>query len=275
MRRLVTAGVLGLALASVAGAPAGAGSAPLIAAHRGGALLWPENSLLAFENALALGVDFLEGDVHLTADGEVVVLHDPTLERTTTGRGAVRDARRAELAGLRLRGRDAAPTAEPIPTLVQLLELLGPSRARLLLEIKVDADRQRYPGIEEKVLALVRRHGLGERVVIMALEPETLKRVRALDGSIATALLVGRGQVERERVWPAEFVRRAKTLGALYLGINHRLVDADVMAAARTAGIRVAVWTVNEAADLRRVIDLGVDVVITDRPDLARRLSGR
>jgi glycerophosphoryl diester phosphodiesterase len=83
-------------------------------AHRGGAALWPENSLLAFRSALALGVDALELDLHLTADGEVVVLHDPTLERTSTGRGAVRDARLADLASVRLKTREGAATVERV-----------------------------------------------------------------------------------------------------------------------------------------------------------------
>ena len=83
---------------------------PLVAAHRGGAALWPENSLRAFRGALVLGVDFLETDLHLTADGEVVVVHDPTLERTTTGAGPVRDRTLADLGRVRLRAcRAGAP----------------------------------------------------------------------------------------------------------------------------------------------------------------------
>jgi len=86
---------------------------------------------------------------------------------------------------------------------------------------------------------------------------------------------VSRGDVERDRARPAEAVRRARALGATDLGMNHRLVDADVIAAARAAGIRLSAWTVNEEADLRRMIDLGADVVMSDRPDVARRLLGR
>lgn len=260
---------------SIAPAPAAGAARPLVAAHRGGALLWPENSRLAFRNALALGVDYLETDVHLTADGEVVIVHDPTLERTTTRSGAVRDLTLADLGGVRLRGLDGAPTAELVPTLAALLDLLRPARAELLLEIKVDANRQRYPGIEEKVLELIRARGLGSRVLVMAFQPETLRRVRDLDPSMRTTLLVGRGEVQRDRLRPAEFVRRTAEVGATVLGINHRLIDADVVSAARQAGVRVAAWTVNDEPDIRRAIDLGADVVITDRPDLALRLVGR
>ncbi|MGH7309763.1 MAG: glycerophosphodiester phosphodiesterase, partial [Candidatus Rokuibacteriota bacterium] len=80
---------------------------------------------------------------------------------------------------------------------------------------------------------------------------------------------------QHERVWPAAAVTRAVELGAAAVGFNHRLVDADVTTAARRAGLVLAAWTVNEEADLRRVISLGVDIVISDRPDLALRLAGR
>jgi glycerophosphoryl diester phosphodiesterase len=159
--------------------------------------------------------------------------------------------------------------------LTQLLDLLAPSRARLLLEIKVDADRQRYPGIEEKVLAALNARGLADRTVVMAFEPETVKRLRALDPSIDLALLVGRARVERERVPPRDAVRWTRELGASHLGIDYRVLDSSVVEAAREAGIAVGAWTVNDEADLRRVIALGVALVISDRPDLALRLLGR
>jgi glycerophosphoryl diester phosphodiesterase len=252
-----------------------AGPATLVAAHRGGAALWPENSLLAFRSALALGVDALELDLHLTADGEVVVLHDPSLDRTSTGTGAVRDLKLADLAAVRLKTREGAVTAERVPTFAQVLDLVAPTSAELLPEIKVDANRQRYDGIEEKVLALIRARGLLSRTTIQAFQVETIRRLRELEPKARTMLLVARGGVERGRARPAEAVRRARELGATDLGMNHRLIDTDVMSAARAAGIRVAAWTVNEEADIRRMVDLGVDMVMSDRPDLAKRLMGR
>src|SRR5215475_2485207 len=126
---------LALLVLAVLGAPAESRAAgPRVAAHRGGALLWPENSLRAFRGALGLGADFLETDVHLSADGEVMVIHDPTLERTTTGRGAVRENRLGDLGRVRLKAADGAVTDEPVPTLGALLDLLKPGRSSLLLE---------------------------------------------------------------------------------------------------------------------------------------------
>src|SRR4029077_5685032 len=131
--------------------------APLFAAHRGGAALWPENSLLAFRNALALGADFLELDVHLSRDGEVMVIHDATLDRTTDGSGPVRERTAAELRALHLKDRGGAPTAEPVPTLDEAVALAATGQRQMLLEIKTDDRKRRYPGIEEKVMAGLRR----------------------------------------------------------------------------------------------------------------------
>ncbi len=125
------------------------------------------------------------------------------------------------------------------------------------------------------MLALLRARGLLARTTIQAFQVETIRRLRELEPKARTMLLVARGDVERDRARPAEAVRRARELGATDLGMNHRLIDADVVAAARAAGIRISAWTVNEGADIRRMVDLGVDVVMSDRPDRAKRLAGR
>lgn len=275
MRLAVALGIAGAILACGAGPWVSAASRPFVAAHRGGALLWPENSLLAYRKALALGVDYVETDVHLSADGDVIILHDATLERTTTGHGAVREMPAAALARVRLKGADGRATEEPLPSLGQLLDLLRPAPAGLLLEIKVDERGRRYPGIEERILALLGERQLVARTMVMAFERDTLRRMRELDPTVRTVLLIGRSQVQRERVWPAASVRWAVELGAAAVGFNHRLIDADVAAAAREAGLTLAAWTVNAEADIRRVVGLGADIVISDRPDLALRLAGR
>jgi len=268
--RLLVAGLL-LAVAAMSTA------APEIqvAAHRGGALLWAENGLTAFRNALALGADYLELDTHLTSDGEVVVIHDPTLDRTTTARGAVSAFRLADLAAARLKTRDGSVTGDTVPTLVQVLDTLKPSAAQLLLEIKTDSARKPYPEIERKALALVEARGLRERVIVMAFEAPTLGRVRALDPAIRTALLVSKARVSRERASAGDLVKWARDAGATHLGVEHPAVDAALLTAARGANLTVAAWTANEEADIRRLVDLGVGVVISDRPDLALTLVGR
>jgi glycerophosphoryl diester phosphodiesterase len=254
---------------------AGGATRPLVAAHRGGALLWPENSMTAYRNALGLKVDFLETDVHLTADGQLAVIHDPTLDRTTTTKGPVSALSQAELSRVRLKGLDGAPTADGVPTLAELLDLLAGSRAGLLLEIKVDADRRRYRGIEEKVLEQVVTRGLLERAPIMGFQQDTIRRVRELEPRAETVLLVDKAFVDRQRAAAGDIVRWTTESGARTLGIQHTAIDARLVSVARAAGIRIAAWTVNDEPDIRRAIDVGVDIVISDRPDQALKLVGR
>src|SRR5262249_6817304 len=216
--------------------------------------------------AWSSGVDAVETDVHMTADGEVVVIHDPTLNRTTDRRGAIVATRAADVMAARLKDRSRRPTDERVPTLAQLLDLLAPGRAQLLLEIKVDARGRPYAGVEEKALAVLRGRGMVERTLVMAFEPETVQRVRELDATVRTVLLIGRRRDARAGV------RRATALRASAIGYAFRLLDVDLVAATRAAGLRVAAWTVNEESDIRRVMSLGVDAVITDRPDPAIRV---
>src|SRR6266571_9189546 len=266
IRRVAIAGVL-LALAS----SASAGPGPLIAAHRGGARLWPENSLAAFRGAIALGVDALEFDVHLTASGEPVVILDPT----TTARGLVLEATRDALSTARLRDATGAPTDERVPTLAQVLDLAASSKVEVLPEIKPRVNGAPYDGLEVLVLEALAARGLSPRAVVQSFDPATLARVRARTPSARTMLLVSRTRLGVEGISAVDAVRRAAGVGTTDVGIDHHLVDARVVAAARAARVRLSAWTVNAEADLLRVRTLGVDVVMTDRPDLALRLFGR
>jgi glycerophosphoryl diester phosphodiesterase len=263
-----------------------------LAAHRGGARLWPENSLRAFRESLALGVDLLELDVHLTADGEVVVIHDATLDRTTDGRGAVGERTAAELTGVRLRGPDGAVTDERLPTFQQVLAAVAPSRAGLLVEVKgpvagVNVAYERhngdaritpgpaYPGLVAKTLALLRQASMVGRVNVMGFSPDVIREARALESGVPTTFLVAAPHVRSVDARPEAAVAWAARVGATDLGIQHTLASAELLSAARAAALRVGVWTVNDEEAMRRLIDLGVDVLTTDRPDLACRVLGR
>jgi len=247
--------------------------APLFAAHRGGAALWPENSLLAFGNALGLGVDYLELDVHLSRDGEVMVIHDATLERTTTGRGPVRERTAAELGTLRLKDRSGAVTEEPVPTLDQVVALAAAGKRQMLLEIKTDEQRRRYPGIEEKVFAVLDRHRFTPFAIVMAFEGETWRRLRQLRPDTRTGALYSARALPTPAIEPE--LQALRQAGVVFVGLEQRTVTADVARQARLAGLTLGVWTVNERAAIARFIEQGVGVVITDRPDLAKELLGR
>jgi glycerophosphoryl diester phosphodiesterase len=262
-------------VAASAPALAHGAAATRVAAHRGGALLWPENSLLAFRSALGLGADYVELDVHLSRDGEVVVIHDPTLDRTTTGAGPVKERTLAELRTLRLKDRAGAVTEEPIPTLDEVAAIAASSKRQMLLEIKLDSEQRRYPGIEEKVVTILDRHGMSAATVVMAFERETWRRVRALRPDITAGCLLSPNTLEAMGSTLSRELEAARDAGVGVVGLHQALVDAETVAATRSAGMTLGVWTVNEMDALRRVIDLGVAIVITDRPDLAKGLLKR
>ena len=254
-----------LAVSAVVGSVTAAAQgmiAPLFAAHRGGALLWPENSLLAFRNALALGADYLEMDVHLSRDGEVMVIHDATLERTTTGRGPVRERTAAELGTLRLKDQSGAVTEEPVPTLDQVVALAAAGKRQMLLEIKTDEQRRRYPGIEEKVFAVLDRHRFTPFAIVMAFERETWRRVREIRPDARTGALYSARALPAAAIEPE--LQALRQAGVVFVGLERRTVTADVARQARLAGLTLGVWTVNEREDAERLRDWGVSCLITD-----------
>jgi glycerophosphoryl diester phosphodiesterase len=220
------------------------------------------------------------------------VIHDPTLDRTTDARGPVAARTAADLARVRLRGPDGAVTDERVPTLEAVLRLVAPSAAGLLLEVKgpvpganVVYERHvgevritpgpEYAGLVERTLALVREAAMPGRVNVMGFSPDVVARTRALEPGVPTTFLVAAAHVTDVGARPEETVAWAVRLGATDVGLQHTLASPAVMAAARTAGVRVGVWTVNDEAGMRRAIDLGVDVLTSDRPDLARRALNR
>jgi glycerophosphoryl diester phosphodiesterase len=163
-------------------------------AHRGGAAQWPENSLTAFRNAIALGARVLEMDVHQTADGAVAVIHDPTLDRTSDGHGPVARATAADLARARLRGKDGALTDDHVPTLDEVLALVAPAGVAMLVEIKTPGQDVRYERHGEQAIAVPGPRyegwsegarlrcgaGMAGRAFVMAFNPAVLAEVRAL-----------------------------------------------------------------------------------------------
>ena len=251
-------------------------------AHRGGAARWPENSLTAFRGAIAGGARLLELDVHLTADGEIAVIHDPTLDRTTSGGGPLARCTLTDLRRARLRGADGAFTDESVPTLTEVLAVAAPAGVGLLIEIKtpgpaVTYERRgdrvervagpRYEGLERKVLDAIAGAGCAERCILMAFNPAVVAEVRTLAPAQPTTLLVDR-HVADAGVRPAETVEWARAAGVTFLGLHHSLCDAAVVDAAHRAGIAVGVFTVNDVETRDRLVAARVDVIITDRPEL-------
>jgi glycerophosphoryl diester phosphodiesterase len=201
--------------------------------------------------------------VHISRDGEVVVIHDPTLERTTTGAGPVKDRTVAELKALRLKDRAGAVTEETVPTLDEVAAVAAQGKCRMLLEIKVDPSRARYPGLEEKVLAILDRHG--------TFEASTWRRVRELRPDVATCALYSARMLGRTTL--AAELETLRSADVRFIGLEHTAVDAAAVTQARAAGMEVGAWTVNDAAAMKRLIDPRY-ILITDH-DVAKTVLGR
>jgi glycerophosphoryl diester phosphodiesterase len=235
-------------------------------AHRGASAYAPENTLAAFRLALEVGADGFELDVMLSADGHLVVIHDDTVDRTTDGSGPVRQKTLAELKALDAGARfDARFTGERIPTLQEVLHLVAGSRAFVNVEIKTDS--LKGDGLEEKLVALIRGRGLGERLLISSFNPFALWRMRRLAPDLSLALLYAENQrVYLRNRWFA-FLSRPDALNPSF-----RLAAQEHVRWAKSKGYRLYVWTVDEESEMRRLIALGVDGMITNKPDLLRQV---
>jgi glycerophosphoryl diester phosphodiesterase len=230
-----------------------------VIAHRGASAAAPENTLAAFGLARALGADGVELDVHLSADGEPVVIHDYRLERTTDGRGLVGERSLAALRRLDAgRWFGDAFAGQRIPTLVEALAALA--GLRVIVEIKNGPIY--YPGIAARVAAVVRDVG-GDRVTVSSFDHPVLREVRSAAGDLETAVLFA--------ARPVDPVRLARDAGAAVLHPQWAFVTADLVAGAHAAGLRVEAWTVDEPCWLRQLAAVGLDGVMTNHP--ARALS--
>jgi len=237
-----------------------------IASHRGGAFLWPENSLLAFRHALTWPAEQIEFDVHASAEGEPIVIHDPTLDRTTDQRGAVAELGWAELQQVRLRGTGG----ETVPHLAQVAALAGPTRQRLRLEIKADGQGRPYPGLTRRCASLLDGSGLRGRTILMSFEAATVAEAATLAGFEQVVWLADRRRLAGMR--PADAIATALGCGATELGVHEASADACLRDALREAGLRLSVWGANHAPSIHRALGLGVDVLATDDPPLAIEL---
>ena len=224
---------------------------PLVFAHRGGAALAPENTIAAFDNSIALGADGLELDVRLSHDGAIVVHHDRTVDRTTTLTGPI----------ARLRLDELKRAAVPL-----LSEVLARYRdVRIIIELKVNR-----PEMAHAVVQIVRAADAVERVCIGSFGRRALRAVRALDPAIATSAAREEVRLALYRSWCRWPIARAAYDGYQVPEVagSTRVVSPRFVRDAHAAGLAVQVWTVDTEADAERLLEWGVDALITDRPDV-------
>jgi glycerophosphoryl diester phosphodiesterase len=235
---------------------------PAIFAHRGSSALAPENTLTAFQYAVDQQADGIELDVHLTADGEVVVIHDADLSRTTDGSGMVYEKNLAEIKKLDAGGWFGTEfSGEQIPTLTEALELIG---GRLLVNIELKGPGFFKSELPVKVIEVVRRYSFIDRLIISSFNPWQLHEIKRLIPELKIGMLIPPGRFSE--------VSRAlsKLLVAPWAYHPHfRSVTPAFCQRVEREGRRILAYTVNKAEDIKRLSGLGVFGIFTDDPSIA------
>lgn len=212
--------------------------------------------MVAFRRAVELGAHFLETDLRLTRDARFVAIHDPTLERTTNGRGRVQDRTLAELrefdAGSWLKPEFAG---ERIPTLEEILQFANERDLVFYLEIKPDV----LWGVQHALVGMLRATDQLARAVILSFDPGTLEAIRRIEPTLMTGLLFERPE--------ADMVEAAVGVGARQLGPRRDLVTRELVEHAHRSDLQVVTWTVDEPTEMRSLASLGVDGIMTNYPD--------
>ena len=234
----------------------------LVYAHRGASAYAPENTLEAFRLAMEMGADGFELDVHLSADGQLVVIHDETVDRTTNGTGLVREMTLAQLRALDASNGMQEYRGARIPTLEEVYQLVRDTHHIVNVEIKTD--EYFYPGIEAACLELTRKMGMMDRVIFSSFNHFSLLTLRAMAPEAKLGMLYADVLVN---AWDY-----AGTLNVDYLHpMKMNLYTPDFAAGARNAGFGVNLWTVNDPETMQLCHDQGVHI-ITNNPDIAIRL---
>ena len=237
----------------------------IITAHRGGAKLGAENSLDCFSKGIAAGATSIEIDVHITADNQIVVCHDPTVDRTTNGSGAINDMTLEQIKELRLLEGAADNVGEQqIPTLQEVLDLLD-GRVELLLEIKRKNGNNK--GIEARVLEILKQNDALSYTTIQSFDDSVLETLHALDGSLNLEKLLFCKLIGIPVIFDGTFSRFSPQKYSYIRSFNfyNKALSKSLSKYLHKNGYRTRIWTHN---DPTTVPDIELEGVITDRPDL-------
>jgi len=255
-------------------------SGPLVMAHRGGRGLWPENTLYAFEHAVNLGVDVLEMDIHSTADGALVVMHDDTVDRTTEGNGSIQSLTLDQIKALDAGYNWSADDGQTYPfrgqgIVVPSLEEVFAAFADVPMNIEI---KQAEPSIVAPFCQLIRAHDMGEKVLVASFDQATINDFRRECPEVATT--AGETEVVVLFALSKLFLDAAYTPAAQAVQVPEtrsglRVLTPRFLEAAHSSGLEVHAWTVNDVGDMQRFLDLGVDGLITDYPDRLMAVLGR
>ncbi|MEH7463205.1 glycerophosphodiester phosphodiesterase [Bacillus thuringiensis] len=235
----------------------------LIFGHRGAAGTYPENTMVSFRAAEKFGADGIELDVQFTKDNRIVVIHDETVNRTTNGKGAVRNYLYADLRAL-----DASYTfyekvgVQHIPLLEEVLEWLKTNN--LILNIEFKNNKIVYPGLEEEVITLIRKYSMEERTILSSFNHYSMKKCHMMAPDIETAILYKEGLHS-----PWAYVKK---MGASAIHPNYRYISDGIVELTMEKGVFVRPYTINDEETIRKFLKMNVTAIITDYPERVKMI---
>lgn len=238
---------------------------PLVWAHRGASGYALENTLAAFQKAVDLGADGVELDIQLTKDDQIVVIHDETIDRTSDGKGWVKDYTLEELRAFNYNRTKPEYKHADIPTMREVFELLKPTGLFINIEIKTGVVF--YEKIEEKILALTKEMGMEDRVCYSSFNHYTVTRIHELKPDAEVGFLYADGPIDM----PSYGVKHG--VNALHPALYNLQYDGFVKEC-KEKGLKLNVWTVNERPYMEMCCQYGVDAIITNYPDIAKEVVG-
>ena len=232
-----------------------------IQGHRGASAYYPENTLESFSAAIKMGADFIELDVHLSKDGQIVVAHDARLERVSNGTGYINDYTLEELKSLDFGKLFPGSPVCRIPTMAEVFSLIKPSALGINIELKTT--ERLYPELPEKLAALAREYAMEERVIYSSFNHYSLQQIKKIEPGARIGLLYELGMVD-----PWVY---ANYLGAYAIHPHYYVIAAlpETVARCHENGVKVNVWTVDDSDAVKMMLKCGVDSIISNKPDIA------
>lgn len=237
----------------------------LVWAHRGASGYAPENTMEAFEKAAEMKADGIELDVQMTKDGELVVIHDETIDRTSDGHGWVKDLTYAKLSSHNFNKTHPEYENTRIPTLEEVYEWIKGTDLTLNVEIKTGVVF--YPDIEDRVLDLTARYGIEDKVIYSSFNHYSVRKIKELNPDAKTGMLYSDGIIN-----PVSYGHYVVNVDAMHPAL-YNLQFEGFMEDCRKHNRKVHVWTVNKEEYMRMVCEMQVDAMITNYPDLGKKIA--
>lgn len=232
-------------------------------AHRGASEYAPENTLEAFELAVRQGADGVELDVQLSKDGELVVIHDETLNRVSNHKGYVAEYTLKKLKTFHVNKHFPQYGKTIIPTLEEVYQLLKPTNLTINVELKTSNNF--YPGIEEKVIALADKLGMSDRLLYSSFNHYSLLRLKKISSNVKTGILIS------DIIVDAPGYAANLGIDAIHPRLNILQIP-DFVKSSKEKGIEVNPWTVNDETQMRILAEQGINAMITNKPDVCRKI---